>query len=81
MKSSRYLPVLEGFSTRSSPLSSTEAPRKGSGKNKPLESTKRRATMNSRGAYDEEEMLKRAIEESREQGPILGKRLREDGEE
>lgn len=37
--------------------------------------------MNSRGAYDEEEMLKRAIEESREQGPILGKRLREDGEE
>jgi hypothetical protein len=44
------------------------------------ESTKRRATMNSRGAYDEDEMLRRAIEESREMGP-LGKRTREESEE
>lgn len=36
--------------------------------------------MNSRGAYDEDEMLRRAIEESREMG-TLGKRTRDDGSE
>ena len=34
--------------------------------------------MNSRGAYDEDEMLRRAIEESRE---ALGKRGRDESEE
>ena len=39
--------------------------------------------MNSRGAYDEDEALRRAIEESnRELGVgTLGKRAREDGDE
>lgn len=36
--------------------------------------------MNSRGAYDEDEMLRRAIEESKAQDS-LGKRIRDDGEE
>jgi hypothetical protein len=36
--------------------------------------------MNSRGAYDEDEMLRRAIEESKEMG-TLGKRGRDDSEE
>jgi hypothetical protein len=44
-------------------------------------STKRRATMNSRdAAYDEDEMLRRAIEESKGMG-ALGKRSRDDSEE
>ena len=39
------------------------------GKNKqPTEPARRRATMNSRAAYDEDEMLRRAIQESREMG-------------
>lgn len=80
-KSSHYLPVLEAVSTRSSPLTSaSEISRKKDGKNRQNESTKRRATMNSRGAYDEDEMLRRAIEESKEMG-TLGKRMREDIEE
>ncbi|EXJ81154.1 hypothetical protein A1O3_07444 [Capronia epimyces CBS 606.96] len=80
-KSSRYLPVLENFSTRSSPQSSTVEPlRKKDSKNKQSESTKKRATMNSRGAYDEDEMLRRAIEESREMG-TLGKRARAGSED
>ena len=45
-------------------------------------STKRRATMNSReAAYDEEEILKRVLEESKETSGPLGKRGREDGDE
>lgn len=36
--------------------------------------------MNSRGAYDEDEMLRQAIEESKAEG-TLGKRSREDSEE
>lgn len=81
-KSSRYVPIIETISARSSPLSSTaELPRKRDSKSKQQsESTKRRATMNSRGAYDEDEMLRRAIEESREMG-TLGKRTRDDGSE
>ncbi|EXJ78454.1 hypothetical protein A1O1_08854 [Capronia coronata CBS 617.96] len=81
LKSSRYLPVLDHSSILPSPLPSTaDPPRKKDGKNKQSESTKRRATMNSRGAYDEDEMLRRAIEESREMGP-LGKRTRDDSED
>ncbi|OAP61416.1 hypothetical protein AYL99_03619 [Fonsecaea erecta] len=80
-KSSRYLPVLEAGSSRSSPLSSNpETGRKKENKNKQSESTKRRATFNSRGAYDEDEMLRRAIEESREMG-TLGKRTRDESED
>ncbi|KIW76227.1 hypothetical protein Z517_10973 [Fonsecaea pedrosoi CBS 271.37] len=80
-KSSRYLPVLESNSSRSSPLSSNpESGRKKENKNKQSESTKRRATFNSRGAYDEDEMLRRAIEESKEMG-TLGKRTRDESEE
>jgi len=37
--------------------------------------------MNSRGAYDEDEMLRRAIEESRGDMGTLGKRTRDDDEE
>lgn len=45
-------------------------------------STKRRATMNSRdAAYDEDEILKRVIEESKETSASLGKRVREEGDE
>lgn len=49
-------------------------------KHKALMNTKRRATMNSRGAYDEDEMLRQAIEESKAEGS-LGKRTRDDSEE
>ncbi|OCT50421.1 hypothetical protein CLCR_07432 [Cladophialophora carrionii] len=80
-KSSRYIPLLDASSRRSSPLSSNpEAGRKKDSKSAQSEITKRRATMNSRVAYDEDEMLRRAIEESKEMGS-LGKRTREESEE
>jgi len=44
------------------------------------QATKRRATMNSRTAYDEDEMLRRAMKESEEMA-TLGKRQREDSDE
>jgi hypothetical protein len=75
LKSSRYLPVLDAITSRDSSMSSNEQ-RKKDPKNK-AEPTKRRATMNSRVAYDEDELIRRAIEESREMG-TLGKRSRED---
>lgn len=78
-KSSRYLPVLES-SSRPTPLTAADQARLKDIKNKALQNTKRRATMNSRGAYDEDEMLRRAIEESKVQDS-LGKRTREDGDE
>ena len=37
--------------------------------------------MNSRGAYDEDEMLRRAIEESNKETGTLGKRTRDDADE
>lgn len=80
-KSTRYLPVLEASPTRSSSLSSQDALRRKDGKKmseKEL-STKRRATMNSRSAYEEDEMLRQAIEESK--AGTLGKRVRDDSEE
>jgi hypothetical protein len=77
-KSSHYLPVLQAVSSRSSSLSSNEQRKKeGKGRQEP---TKRRATMNSRVAYDDDELLRRAIEESREMG-TLGKRSRDDADE
>ncbi|KIW70726.1 hypothetical protein, variant [Phialophora macrospora] len=80
-KSSHYIPLLDTPSRRSSPLSSNpETGRKKDSKSNQSEITKRRATMNSRVAYDEDEMLRRAIEESKEMGS-LGKRTREDSED
>lgn len=78
-RSSRYLPVLDG-SSRSTPLSAADQARMKDLKNKALQNTKRRATMNSRTAYDEDEALRKAIEESKAEG-TLGKRGREDSEE
>ncbi|KAK5076639.1 Histone deacetylase complex subunit [Lithohypha guttulata] len=78
-KSSRYLPVLEG-SIRSTPLSAADQARMKELKNKALQNTKRRATMNSRGAYDEDEMLRQAIEQSKVEG-TLGKRSRDESED
>ena len=50
--------------------------------------TKRRSTMNSRSAYDEEEVLRKVIEESKTEGSVgadggsrRGKRIRDDSEE
>ncbi|KAI9852727.1 MAG: hypothetical protein M1838_005922 [Thelocarpon superellum] len=96
-RSSRYLPVLESGSARVSRASSQSKEgevktRKGKSIRPPPRSDggKRRSTMNSRdAAYDEEEQLRRAIEESkvekalaREEGSIRkGKRSRGDSEE
>ncbi|KAK5944689.1 Histone deacetylase complex subunit [Knufia obscura] len=78
-KSSRYLPVLEG-SSRTAPLTPADQARMKDLRNKALQNTKRRATMNSRTAYDEDEALRQAIEESKADG-TLGKRSREDAED
>ena len=84
-RSSQYLPVLEASSPEpSSSSSNRDKSRRRDGKSRQSASSvsgKRRATMNSRdAAYDEDEMLRRAIEESRETGS-LGKRTRDDSEE
>jgi hypothetical protein len=53
-----------------------------------LPETKRRSTMNSRAAYDEDEVLRKVLEESKtegqastENGSRKGKRNRDDSEE
>jgi hypothetical protein len=53
-----------------------------------LPETKRRSTMNSRAAYDEDEVLRKVLEESKTEGQgstvdgsRRGKRGRDDGEE
>ncbi|ERF73096.1 hypothetical protein EPUS_06557 [Endocarpon pusillum Z07020] len=84
-RSSQYLPVLEASSPEpSSSSSNRDKTRRRDGKSRQSASSvsgKRRATMNSRdAAYDEDEMLRRAIEESRETGS-LGKRTRDDSED
>ncbi|OJD23239.1 hypothetical protein ACJ73_05408 [Blastomyces percursus] len=91
-KSSRYLPVVgssSSSSSRSSSLDSSRNPKdkKSRGSSGPL-STKRRSTMNSRDAAYDEEQLRRAIEESKEDtksvaddvGSRRGKRSRSDSE-
>ncbi|KAK2737156.1 hypothetical protein FQN55_001272 [Onygenales sp. PD_40] len=92
-KASRYLPVVGSPSISSSRASSHDPARnpkdkKGRSATNSL-STKRRSTMNSRdAAYDEEEQLRRAIEESKEDtksvadegGSRRGKRSRSDSE-
>ncbi|KZF23056.1 hypothetical protein L228DRAFT_142378 [Xylona heveae TC161] len=97
-KSSRYLPVVSVFSPRLSRAGSTskEAEQKSTRDSKASRqsaaalSTKRRSTMNSRdAAYDEEEQLRRAIEESKGEGKATstdngsrrGKRGRSDSSE
>lgn len=81
LKSSHYLPVLEPSSQRSSPSNSNaEQSRKKENKKAILESTKRRATMNSRSTFEEAEAVRRSIEDSKEVG-TLGKRTREESEE
>ncbi|RMZ80540.1 hypothetical protein DV737_g2950, partial [Chaetothyriales sp. CBS 132003] len=72
-------PVLDPDDPSRSSSSSTSEQRKSSKVSKNSEPAKRRATMNSRGAYDEDEMLRRAIEESKHDGTgTLGKRAREE---
>ncbi|OJD14351.1 hypothetical protein AJ78_05286 [Emergomyces pasteurianus Ep9510] len=91
-KSSRYLPVVGSSSissSRSSSLDSSRNPKdkKSRGSSGPL-SAKRRSTMNSRDAAYDEEQLRRAIEESKEDsksvaddlGSRRGKRSRSDSE-
>ncbi|RVX69816.1 hypothetical protein B0A52_06461 [Exophiala mesophila] len=81
LKSSHYLPVLEPSSQRSSPSNSnTEQSRKRETKKATLESTKRRATMNSRSTFEEAEAVRRSIEDSKEVG-TLGKRTRDESED
>ena len=82
-KSSQYLPVLEARSSRSSSLSTSEPARKNDKRQQSdasLSNAKRRATMNSRTALDDDELLRQAIEESKEMG-TLGKRTRDESEE
>ena len=78
LKSSRYLPVLQQQSSPSSSSSTTSETRKRDPNRRQSENTKRRATLNSRVAYDEDEMLRRAIEESKGEVATLGKRTRDE---
>lgn len=74
---SRYLPIVEPASTRTPRRTSThedgnsrsskEADSRPALAN--MSSAKRRSTMNSRAAFDEEEMIRKAIEESKGDGP------------
>src|SRR5450755_1967262 len=95
-KYSNYLPVLDVSTPRSSSTSSRDdtTRKKGSRssrQNTNNSSTKRRSTMNSRdAAYDEGELLRRAIEESKLGGSApptdidgnrRGKRSRSESEE
>jgi hypothetical protein len=93
-KYSRYIPVYDqqhGKTRKSSISKDTE---KQSGRDKDRSSRasvdsfgKRRSTMNSRAAYDEDEVLRKVIEESKHEGPQTSengnrkKRSREDSEE
>ena len=98
---SRYLPVYESQSSRVSQRKNSlvKGIEKGvemkPGKDKEKHAramadslTKRRSTMNSRAAYDEEEVLRKVIEESKVEGPLTaqeisrkGKRSRDESEE
>ncbi|KAK2756577.1 hypothetical protein FQN54_005470 [Arachnomyces sp. PD_36] len=93
VKSSQYLPVTNSSPPASSRASSRDNSKRGkdskSRQNSNALSTKRRSTMNSRdAAYDEEEQIRRAIEESRDDNKTSpeenvtrrGKRSRSDSE-
>ncbi|KAF2395584.1 hypothetical protein EJ06DRAFT_560589 [Trichodelitschia bisporula] len=91
---SRYLPVQEKLHPKPHRKSVTKEPElnKQSAKDKAARLaaeafTKRRSTMNSRAAYDEDEVLRKVIEESKVEGTAppessrKGKRPREESEE
>ncbi|KAL9111151.1 MAG: hypothetical protein Q9227_004414 [Pyrenula ochraceoflavens] len=81
-RSSRYLPVVEASSPSSDSSDDTQKPGSKARLTAAASNTKRRATMNSReAAYDEEEVLKRVIEESKETSGSLGKRGRDEMDE
>ncbi|PLB37937.1 putative transcriptional regulator (Cti6) [Aspergillus candidus] len=92
-RSSTYLPVVAPSSTAVSSRESSHDPSKRSkdskSRNNDMHNPKRRSTMNSRdAAYDEEELIRRAIEESKEDNQLdtdeasvrRGKRSRSDSE-
>ncbi|KAF9891174.1 hypothetical protein FE257_004738 [Aspergillus nanangensis] len=66
--SSQYLPVAPPSTSSSRASSRSDSKRGKDPKARPSEPPKRRSTMNSRdAAYDEEELIRRAIEESKEE--------------
>jgi hypothetical protein len=92
---SHYLPVWLKSHPKSARKSSVEnddkkkqTDKERSGRASALPESKRRATMNSRAAFDEDEVLRKVIEESKaeqqastEGGSRKGKRNRDDSEE
>ncbi|KAL5115320.1 Histone deacetylase complex subunit [Pleosporales sp. CAS-2024a] len=93
-KYSRYLPVYDQQHGKARKSSLSKDPEKTPGRDKDRHSRasvdsfgKRRSTMNSRAAYDEDEVLRKVIEESKHEGPQTSengnrkKRSREDSEE
>lgn len=98
-KYSHYIPVVGNkvsskHTARKSSLSKEPDSRSSKDKEKPSRAsveafTKRRSTMNSRAAYDEDEVLRKVLEESKgeggtgesENGTRKGKRNRDDSEE
>jgi hypothetical protein len=93
-KYSRYIPVYDQQHGKTRKSSISKDSEKTSGRDKDRSSRasvdsfgKRRSTMNSRAAYDEDEVLRKVIEESKHEGPQTlengnrKKRSREDSEE
>ncbi|KAH3906298.1 hypothetical protein HBH56_206400 [Parastagonospora nodorum] len=93
-KYSRYIPVYDQQNGKARKSSDAKDSDKASGRDKDRSSRasvdsfgKRRSTMNSRAAYDEDEVLRKVIEESKHEGPQTEengsrkKRSREDSEE
>jgi hypothetical protein len=93
-KYSRYIPVYDQQHGKARKSSDAKDSDKASGRDKDRSSRasvdsfgKRRSTMNSRAAYDEDEVLRKVIEESKHEGPQTEengsrkKRSREDSEE
>jgi hypothetical protein len=93
-KYSRYIPVYDQQHGKTRKGSVSKDTEKQSGRDKDRSSRasvdsfgKRRSTMNSRAAYDEDEVLRKVIEESKHEGALPSengnrkKRSREDSEE
>ena len=86
---SKYLPLTEESSSLASPqpASRERSKRSADAKGRSGQEPRRRATLNSRDIYDEEEALRRAIEESKRDGAsgsiegLRKKRSRSDSEE
>jgi hypothetical protein len=96
LKYSRYLPVYDQHHSKNARKSSVskEADSKAFKERERISRasveslSKRRSTMNSRATYDEEEVLRKVLEESKHEGPIAAsengnrkKRSRDDSEE